>query len=96
MDSVAPDQTAPDLGPDCLYAKFSPQRKHLHGADDFSRRYFQMLFFVGGEGLKQSFTDFNIKNHLVEEKLKKTLHFYHKIKVKFIWHMKLSIFFYFH
>ena len=28
----------------CLYVEISPWRKHLHAADDFSRRHFQMHF----------------------------------------------------
>ena len=47
--SVDPDQTAP-----CLYVETSHLRKHSYAVDefnDFSRRHFQMHFFVSGEGL---------------------------------------------
>ena len=37
----------------CLYAEISPWCKHLHTADDFRRRHFQMLFFRGSQWVKK-------------------------------------------
>ena len=51
-NSVDPDQTAPikeqsDLGPHCFYIQFVSNVRQLFAADDFSRRHFQMHFFLG-------------------------------------------------
>ena len=48
-----PDQEQSDQHPNCLsVCRNKSLTKHLNAADEFSRRHFQMLFFVGGEGLK--------------------------------------------
>ena len=53
-NNVGPDQTAP-IGAVCsgstLFA--SSKVRELFAADDFSRRHFQMHFFLGALGLKR-------------------------------------------
>ena len=57
-NSVDPDQTAP-IGAVCsgstLFAsilELSFNARHLFAADDFSRRHFQMHFFLGALNVK--------------------------------------------
>ena len=44
-NSVDPDQTAPTVVH--FYAEFVSNVRQLFAADDFSRRHFQMHFFLG-------------------------------------------------
>ena len=46
-NSVDPDQTAETVHADCFYTLFVSNARQLFAADDFSRRNFQMHFFLG-------------------------------------------------
>ena len=51
-NSVDPDQTDP-IGPHCLVIlNFLSNVRQLLAADDFSRRHFQMHFFLGALRVK--------------------------------------------
>ena len=56
-NSVDPDQTAQSvLGLCCLfYTYFVSNARQLFAADDFSRRHFQMHFFLGALRVKRLF-----------------------------------------
>ena len=56
-NSVDPDQTAPMSSlfwahTVCFYSQFVSNVRQLFAADDFSRRYFQMHFFLGALRVK--------------------------------------------
>ena len=60
-NSVDPDQTAPIeqsvLGPRCLLLYFLVSNvRQLFAADDFTRRHFQMIFFLGALMLNCMYT----------------------------------------